>query len=446
MRERAETLLRAGLLLLIAYMVVSRGAYYRLYWHPAWIFGVSLFAAWMVMRVHKVLAPSVHRLPLAAALPLALYLGLAILSLPSSVNPEVSRHEILRVVLVVMIYVMVLNLMCRPERFRGAYWFLVALGLAEAVYGITQHLLGPVFLAERGGYIFKLPGLPYYRPPNHQVVGTFLDHSHFATLIGLTLFPALALMGLPRRELNEPMGNAVARWSLKALAPAIMIGALVLSMSRAGWASCLFGLAVFSVLFTPWRRLKLWWWLPLAFILIAGTLATVTVLNYSHLHGRAKTVIEILTQKDSRYWRGRIVHWEITLEMAKERPLFGSGVGTYRYAFPAHRAPEGQFGGTLAHNHLLHIAAETGVLSAIAFGLWFGLSWLIGFLDWRRNRSPLIAASLASLAAAFFHGLFATHLQMPGFFALIAFHLALVVCRPESADTISPASRRKDKR
>lgn len=423
-KRYAPIALQIGLGLIIAYLVIARGAYYRLYWFPAWIALALLFSAWLILRVQGVLEPAPH--PVAATVPLILLVGLSLASLRGSINPEESVFGLLRLAALGMIFAMATNLFRKPRSFLGVYVFIAGLGFAEAAYGLVQY-------AARD-FIFRLPGLPY-RPPRWAVFGTFQDYNNFAGLMELSLFPALALLGLPERSDEETAANALARWAMKALPAAMMAGALALSLSRAGWIATAAGLAVFAALTMPWRRMTPAAWVLLSVVIVAGALATVSLLDYGPLRARGRTVADAISGKDTQPIQSRVLAWKISLAMIEDHPLLGAGIGTYTSAFPAHRLPEAQSAGTLAHNDFLHVAAETGIPAAIAWALWIAAGWIIGLRAFWRTRSPLLAASLAAIAAVMAHSLVATHFQIPGLAALLVLQLALVAGGPREEES-----------
>lgn len=84
-------------------------------------------------------------------------------------------------------------------------------------------------------------------------------------------------------------------------------------------------------------------------------------------------------------WQGRDVYWPVVYQAFTTSPVFGLGLGAstavIRASFPA-------WGGTVVHNEYLRLAAETGVVGAVLFGValmrWFGAAW-------RAAASPLPA-------------------------------------------------------
>ena len=74
---------------------------------------------------------------------------------------------------------------------------------------------------------------------------------------------------------------------------------------------------------------------------------------------------------------GRLETYKATLRLIAEHPWFGTGQGTFAYAFPAYRSPSVSIWGVwdIAHNTLLEIAADMGVpIAALVV-----LAWIVIF-------------------------------------------------------------------
>jgi O-antigen ligase len=105
----------------------------------------------------------------------------------------------------------------------------------------------------------------------------------------------------------------------------------------------------------------------------------------------------------------RPVYFMNTVEIIKDFPLTGTGLGTYLYAYPMY---ETRFSGEMlehAHNDYLELLAEGGVIAGgliivVAFG---ALAWL--FSRWTRRNDHLVRGvglgCLAGIAAILIHSL-----------------------------------------
>ena len=91
---------------------------------------------------------------------------------------------------------------------------------------------------------------------------------------------------------------------------------------------------------------------------------------------------------------GRFATYRATLHMIADHPWFGTGQGTFAYAFPAYRSPNVSMWGVwdIAHNTLLEIAADMGVPIAILVVV----AWIVIFVVLVRGALS-VAADLCSL-------------------------------------------------
>lgn len=123
---------------------------------------------------------------------------------------------------------------------------------------------------------------------------------------------------------------------------------------------------------------------------------------------------------------GRIETYKSTLHMIADHPWFGTGQGTFGYAFPAYRGAHPTIWGVwdLAHNSLLEIAADMGVpIAVLVVVAWITIFAVLirGTIVRRRNRLvPVSALSVAMLAVL--HSLIDFSLQIPGY-AIVALSL-----------------------
>jgi O-antigen ligase len=105
--------------------------------------------------------------------------------------------------------------------------------------------------------------------------------------------------------------------------------------------------------------------------------------------------------------------------MIADHPWFGTGQGTFAYAFPAYRSPNVSMWGVwdIAHNTLLEIAADMGVpIAALVVVAWIVIFAVLIRGVWVAPRDlvvPVAAFSVAVLAVL--HSLIDFTLQIPGY-------------------------------
>jgi O-antigen ligase len=198
---------------------------------------------------------------------------------------------------------------------------------------------------------------------NHgQPSWPFANPNNSAALLMLGLFPAL--------------GTALAAEGKKLRAGATIVAiilALGISITSSRGVTCL-TLAGFAALgFLCRGRLRgpgrVFW---LAFLALAAG-----ILIQFALPGDGGAVPQIvakaakLTTADDSI-SSRLALWRATLDMIKDRPLLGSGYGTYYLMYPHYRLlSDPVSGGLEAHNDLLQLWSEMGVFAVVLLLLFY---------------------------------------------------------------------------
>src|SRR5439155_10198106 len=123
---------------------------------------------------------------------------------------------------------------------------------------------------------------------------------------------------------------------------------------------------------------------------------------------------------------GRLSAYRSTLRMIADHPWFGSGLGSFVWAFPAYRGADISTRGVwdLAHSTPLELAAELG----IPFAAIIVIAWLVALfilargLRGSRRSSTAPLAALAVALIALLHSSIDFSLQIAGY-AIVAFAL-----------------------
>ncbi|MEW5902335.1 MAG: O-antigen ligase family protein, partial [Acidobacteriota bacterium] len=129
-----------------------------------------------------------------------------------------------------------------------------------------------------------------------------------------------------------------------------------------------------------------------------------------------RPIIERFSLEDLRN-EARPVFYRLTMEMVKNFPLFGTGPGTYVYAYTMFEKKD--LGGVLehAHNDYLEVLAESGVVAGgclilLAFGAlgYVFVKWMGRGDDFVRG---VVLGCMAGVAAVLLHSLTDFSLRMP---------------------------------
>jgi putative inorganic carbon (hco3(-)) transporter len=318
------------------------------------------------------------------SLPLALFLGVALLSTAGALSPQHSIKELIKWLEVLGLYLVVSH---EVRTAPGARWLrpLVAAmllsGALAALHGIYQ------FLFQVGPEPFVLFGRFM------RAHGMFEQPNPYAGYLGLTL-PVAA--GLVTAWLLRVGGRLSARWlALSLFSGGLMLAALVMSWSRGAWlgfAAVLAAMAL-AVAARSGRGAVLAITLVaiVAYVLLAGGIALLPpsiVARFADLGpqlglgGLADVRGAEITDANFAVLE-RMAHWQSALAMWADHPWLGVGIGNYEVAYGRYALPLWPFPLGHAHNYYLNIAAEAGLLGLLVY-LFF---WLLALLGaWRAAR------------------------------------------------------------
>jgi O-antigen ligase len=263
-------------------------------------------------------------------LPLLLLLVLGTASTFFSIYPEQSKRELGFFFCCLSIYFLSLNFFSNRKR-------IYFLSLIIVTSGVCLSLLGLFSYAYSMGTSFWKGALS----------STYVNHNHFAGYLELCLPLALGLTGYVTEK---------GKRAILILGIVLMIVSLILTLSRGGWIGA--GLSLFFMAYLAKKRgiLSKKMWIGAVIWL---TLFTAAVFGLNPIMERLSTFDNIF--RDPINFDSRIKVWEGTLEVIRDRPLLGTGMGTFAYAFPSHRPAGINCRYLYAHNDFLHFTSEMGI-------------------------------------------------------------------------------------
>ncbi len=212
-----------------------------------------------------------------------------------------------------------------------------------------------------------------------------------------TLGTTLAL-GLPLL-----LGLAVRRrgWSRVLLGGGVAVTAvgLALTFSRGAWLGGLAGLIV--LLGTGPRTARPLMLVMILIVLVGGWIGLSGTV--AALEERAESILDVTANRD------RIAMWKAALQIFRDHPLVGTGLGTFSLVYPRYRLPDDREPvptRPFAHNLFLNLAAEGGLFGALSFAgltavaLWWGMRWMRQAPEDERVTA---ASAVAALVAVLVH-------------------------------------------
>ncbi|HET6465834.1 MAG TPA: O-antigen ligase family protein [Nitrospiria bacterium] len=277
--------------------------------------------------------------------PILIYLSAVLAAALFGVNPGRSILHILALWHIVL-YLYVVKWVPDQTLARRLIWTLFGSAALNGIYGIAQHVGGGLDLFRFGGAerIFKIDG-------QVRASGVF---DHYMTFSGQML-----LLGLLGTGLLLFWARGRTRWIL-AGAVLVFFCAVWSSFTRNAWVGL--GAGFFAIALFKERRTMI--------VLVAGLLLTVVLLSVADRGFRTRAVSTVKIHEGSTVERFEI--WRATLEMIKDHSLLGVGIGNFTTVFDRYRDRTGAGAHSHAHNTLLQITAESGLIGLAAYlYLWY---------------------------------------------------------------------------
>ena len=295
----------------------------------------------------------------------------------------------------VLVFIITLLLVNSRERVKWLAWALIYSALFQAMYGSIMTLSG----LEYGFFVKKYAYIG-------NATGTFINRNHLAGYLNMALAMAIGLLiaGIKKDEVLRTVRQWVRKITQLLLSRkaqlriyiAVMTVALVLTHSRMGNIAFFISLTV-TALLSLWlsshaKRL-------MAILVIS--IIVIDVLIVSTWFGLEKVAERL--EKTSVETETRYEVAQATLGYWQDYLLFGSGAGTYQYVFPKYRTPDISSFYNHAHNDVLQLASETGLVGILLLVSIVLYSWFTAIRAMALRRDPLsiglaFAATMGILA------------------------------------------------
>ena len=305
---------------------------------PLYYFG-SLFIGFIILQLiplpwqtAKIISPGTLKVYKEAFKELPAFMTL-------SIYPYMTKINLYKVLAYVGIFFLIVNWADSKKKILGIVHALIALGTFEVIYGIIGSLGGY-------GHIWR-----YKKIWNPQfVTGTYINTNHLAGLLEIIiplafgLFIALSSKKNMNKEkrtgriegirgflltLNFSDSNK-AKKILVIFLTAIMILGLILSGSRGGILSLAAGFLFMSILLLFRKKFRK----HAVALLIIGAIA----LMYGLHVGMDLTINRFEHMEQTANFRMRFA--KTSMDMWKDLPVLGAGLGTFQQAYRRYKAPE----------------------------------------------------------------------------------------------------------
>ena len=242
-----------------------------------------------------------------------------------------------------------------------AFW----IGVAGAWFvvvciGWRQHFGG---LQEMRDYFHSLPN---WRDQPPELIAKLASNRIYSTLVYPNALAGAIILFSPAIIAGLAYVSHGKRWLTRAIPPALglagALGCLVWSGSKGGWVIAL-GLAILALLLRA--RASSVRMFILCLLVIGGISGF--WFRYQAYFERGATSIS-----------ARFDYWKVALANIRERPVLGSGPGTFMNVYRRMKSPEAEMT-RLVHNDYLEQATDSGIIGALLFGTLIAGSLVFGY-------------------------------------------------------------------
>ncbi len=363
-----------------------------------------------------------------------------------SLVPQTTKLWLFRVIAYVIVFFVASHFFRNRKYAFYVLTLIVVFGYVLALYGLVQYLSN-----------YSLPSLFDPKHSLSRAAGTYVNANHFAGYLEMCAPLALAILfiervrrrdertGLARRVINflsEKLQDR--KFLLPLTAIVVMSLAIVFSMSRMGIFSFVVSLVIFFLLVGRKHKKRR------RAVIVIGIVAVLLALSlwlgldpvlrrYSLIGGDAV---------------GRAEAWKMTLDVTKDYPALGTGLGTFVHVSPNYQTLEVFYGHWAeSHNDYLNLLSDTGI-AGLLIGMLFLVAWylyvflLISKRQLRTYQISIAAGCVAGVTAIVFHSIADFNLQIPAnamYFATLL-GLAIGVLRIDELPVSKSASEDADEK
>jgi putative inorganic carbon (hco3(-)) transporter len=336
---------------------------------------------------------------------------------PHTVEPHTTRNLLFLVAGYAVLCFSIINSFNARKQISIAVICILGLGVFESLYGFVQQV---------GGYEFV------WTTPTRSLgaQGTLMNHNHFALLLNIAFCTGIGF--LYRRATELFRGQKTGLRSILSMAESpklfsilLWIGLIgfgvLLSLSRTG-IFAMFA-AMGSMLVAVWYVEKR----KFALFLIAVVLLVVMGLGiYAGMDAAFERYANLARNWQFEESRTRL--WKDALPMIAEAPLWGTGLGSFQWIYPAHESLDPDIPAMYAHNDYLQLVIEVGIVG-LGLAIWAMIicckSAIRNLMAENTLRRSIGLATLGSLVAVAIQEIVDYSLYMPGIAAVLLLLVSL---------------------
>ena len=155
--------------------------------------------------------------------------------------------------------------------------------------------------------------------------------------------------------------------------------------------------------------------------------------------------IKIGELADDRYSRREL--WQTTMQMVKDHPILGVGLGAYQFAYPRYDQSSGLYRTEQSHNDYLQILADTGVTGGLVLLAFVVLLFARSFAALQARDLVQRAISLGALAGCFgiaVHSFVEFNLQVTNNAQIFLALAVLATAKPSVVEESAPQTESRE--
>jgi len=280
-----------------------------------------------------------------------------------------TRHDLRLVLALAAIFVVALNTIRRPHQMTRLLRATMFIGALVALEAILQAVFG-------NGRIYWFVTTPH----DTALSGPFVNHSHFAQFMNLSIGATLALIFVRIRQrfaghtvtppiIAEYFGSREGRLLIGCLLVAVIgVASIFVSLSRGGMISMMIAGGFTTLIISSRRSLKGSGWV-MALLALAAFVCILYV-GFDAVYDRLGTLGELGQAEGGR--------WQIVKDIAvawTRFPVTGTGLGTHEVVYPMFDRSTVAALASHAENEYAQAAEETGIVGLIALLVFGVIVW-----------------------------------------------------------------------
>lgn len=318
-----------------------------------------------------------------------------------SLNRYATKNELYKIITYSLLFFLIANNINSFKQIRKIINSIIIFAFALSLFSIIQKMTW-------NGKIYWFRVLRYGGEP----FGPYVNHNHYAGYMEMVIPLAIAMIFL-NKDINKRL--------MLGFMIIVMATTVFMTLSRAGMISLICSFLFLLVMLILKKNLKF----PLKTMVFFIFIGSLIFLNYLGVLDDALNEILTLTDSDLLSQQNRPRVWKDSLNIFRDFPIFGSGLGTFENIFPQYRSFYLQARYLYAHNDYLQTLIECGALgfSIVLWGI-VAFSRVAFKYSKKDNMSLCLSASVVAMGI---HSFFDFNLHIPANALLLFIIMSLLI-------------------